>query len=77
MKTLCATALSALFFLCLFAAFERPAYAYIDPGSSLLLYQSLSAMVAGAAFYLRRRIKGLFSRRLSSPAGESSFGDGE
>ncbi len=53
-------------------AFERRAYAYVDPGSGLLLLQSLSAMVTGALFYLRKRIKALiFRSRLekSLPAG--------
>jgi hypothetical protein len=42
--------------------FERPAYGYVDPGSSLLLFQSLSTLVIGATFYFRRRIKLLFIR---------------
>jgi hypothetical protein len=41
---------------------ERQAHAYVDPGSSLLLFQSLSAMVSGALFYFRRRLKSLFTR---------------
>jgi len=56
----------ALFTLALFVAlsfsFERQAHAYVDPGSSLLLFQSLSALVSGALFYFRRRIKSLFTK---------------
>jgi hypothetical protein len=40
--------------------FERPAYGYVDPGSSLLMFQSVSAFVTGALFHFRRRLKGLF-----------------
>jgi hypothetical protein len=43
-------------------SFERQAHAYVDPGSSLLVFQSLSAVVSGALFYFRRRIKSLFTR---------------
>ncbi len=41
---------------------EKAAYAYVDPGSGLVICQSLGAMLAGAAFYLRRRLKMLFGR---------------
>ncbi len=34
--------------LCLF---ERPAYAYIDPGSGILACQAISAFVAGTFYY--------------------------
>jgi len=62
-------AVTALFFLALGASLERPAYAYVDPGSSLLVFQSLSAMVTGVLFYFRRRLKALFGR---TPAGSSA-----
>ena len=45
-----------------FMAMEQRAYAYVDPGSSLLLFQSISAMVTGALFYFRRRLKSLLVR---------------
>jgi hypothetical protein len=38
-------------------AFERQAYAYVDPGSGLLIFQGISAIVSGALIYFRRRIK--------------------
>jgi hypothetical protein len=50
----------ALFFA-LSMCFERPAHAYVDPGSSLLAYQTISAMVTGGLFYFRRRLKSLLS----------------
>lgn len=77
MKTLCSTFLAAVFVVCLFASFERPAYGYVDPGSSLLIYQSITAMVAGAAFYLRNRIKSLFTGRRTRDVVESKTGTAE
>jgi hypothetical protein len=41
-------------------AFERQAHAYVDPGSGLLIFQGISAVVSGALLYFRRRLKGLF-----------------
>ncbi len=41
---------------------EQRAYAYADPGSGLLLFQSLSAMLTGGLFYFRRRLKSLIFR---------------
>jgi hypothetical protein len=43
-------------------AFERRAYAYVDPGSGLLLFQSLSAMFTGVLFFFRKRLKSLIAR---------------
>lgn len=36
---------------------ERTAFAYADPGSGLVVLQSLSAIAAGAMFYLRTRLR--------------------
>lgn len=44
----------------LFFAAEKPAYAYADPGSGLLLIQIVSSTVAGALFILRARLRKLF-----------------
>jgi uncharacterized membrane protein len=55
-------ALTAALFIALTFCFERRAYAYVDPGSSLLIFQSLSAVVTGTVFYFRRRLKALFTR---------------
>lgn len=35
---------------------ERPARAYVDPGSGLLALQMLGASVAGGLFFLRRKL---------------------
>jgi hypothetical protein len=48
--------------------FERPAHAYTDPGTSLLLFQSASAFFTGALFYFRKRLRGLLTRSKVDPA---------
>lgn len=57
--------LTSMLLFALAFSLERQAHAYVDPGSSLLLFQSLSAAVSGALFYFRRRIKNLFTRSAS------------
>jgi hypothetical protein len=54
----------------LMVAFERPAHAYVDPGSGFVFLQVAGSMFAGALFYLRHRVKRLFYslRRSSGPA---------
>lgn len=63
--------LTLLLFFTLGLLFERPAHAYTDPGSALLLFQSLGAVLSGALFYFRRRIKRLFSRNPKHAEGNS------
>jgi drug/metabolite transporter (DMT)-like permease len=41
---------------------EQQAHAYVDPGSGLVLFQSLGAIFTGALFYFRRKLKLLFTR---------------
>ncbi len=38
------------------------AYAYVDPGTGLLVYQSITAFITGLVFYFRRRLKLLLFR---------------
>ena len=58
-----ATVMLAIFTcLCLMVATERRAYAYVDPGSGFLVLQSMASVMATAAFFMRRRIKALFTR---------------
>lgn len=61
--------LTLLLFFSLGLFFERPAHAYADPGTCLLLFQSLGAIASGALFYFRRRLKKLFTR--SQPKSEA------
>ena len=55
-------ALTAALYIALACSFEHRAYAYVDPGSSLLIFQSISAVVTGTIFYFRRKLKALFTR---------------
>lgn len=42
--------------------FERPAYAYADPGTGLLAIQALGSALVAGGWYLRRKIYTLFHR---------------
>ena len=55
-------AVTLMFLIALSFTFERQAYAYVDPGSGLLIFQGISAVFSGALFYFRRRLKNLFVR---------------
>jgi hypothetical protein len=46
-------------FLVLLAAFTKPAYGYVDPGSGLLAVQVGGSMLAGGLFILRTKIRKL------------------
>ena len=52
---------------------ERPAHAYIDPGSGSLIYQTALAALLGAGFFFRRTLASigrLFRGRGADAAGE-------
>ena len=53
--------LGILFVCFLGLSLEKRAYAYIDPGTGLLVLQSVGTIFASVAFYMRRRLKSLFS----------------
>jgi hypothetical protein len=59
--------LGALQIAVLLVAFERPAQAYIDPGSGFVFLQVAGSMFAGAVYYMRHAMRG--SPQISSPAG--------
>ena len=59
-------ALTLMLFVALGLTFERQAHAYVDPGSGLLVFQGISAVVSGALIYFRRRIRSLFVRDRST-----------
>ena len=70
----CIFLLGALQIAVLLLAFERPAQAYVDPGSGFVFLQVAGSMVAGAVYYLRHRLRRVFTSmrkpaRLASPAG--------
>jgi hypothetical protein len=54
-------ALGVLQIAAVVCAFERPAHAYVDPGSGYMLLQVIGSMFAGAIFYLRHRLRRLFA----------------
>jgi hypothetical protein len=62
MKKLVCLSLSILICLCMLGATERQAFAYVDPGSGLLALQSLASVAAAFGYFMRRRIRLLFSR---------------
>jgi hypothetical protein len=51
--------------------FERPAYAYADPGTGLLAIQAFGSALVASGWYLRRKIYALFHR------GDVAKADGE
>jgi hypothetical protein len=66
MKRAVSFSLTMFVCVCLLLATERPAKAYVDPGSGLLALQSAASVVAAAAYFLRRRIVGLFTKKKPS-----------
>ena len=44
---------------------ERPAHAYTDPGSGMLIWQGLVAAFLGASFYFRKFFYKLFGSKSS------------
>lgn len=60
--------------------FERPAYAYADPGTGLLAVQAAGSALVATGWYLRRKIYSLFHSS-EAPAPESdersAVADGE
>lgn len=46
--------------------FERPAYAYADPGTGLLAIQAAGSALVATGWYLRRKIYTLFHRGASN-----------
>jgi hypothetical protein len=63
---------TAAMLFCLSLSLERKAYAYVDPGSGLLLLQAAGTVLTGVLFTLRKRIKALFSRSKPATATEST-----
>jgi hypothetical protein len=56
----CLLLLGALQIAALLVAWERPAQAYVDPGSGFVFLQIAGSMAAGALYYLRHRLKRIF-----------------
>ena len=49
--------------LCLMVATERRAFAYVDPGSGFMALQAIASVMAATGYFLRTRIKALFTRK--------------
>jgi hypothetical protein len=58
-------------FACLIMMTERPAKAYVDPGSGLLTLQMLGASLAGGIFLIRQKIKS-YARKLGTKPGDTA-----
>ena len=63
MKRFASPLLGMLLFVSLVIASERRAWGYVDPGSGLLALQGAASFVATVAYYFRRKIRALFSRK--------------
>jgi hypothetical protein len=50
---------------------ERPAYAYVDPGSGLLTLQIVGASIAGSFFLLRQKVRRFFGNGVASRGADS------
>jgi uncharacterized membrane protein len=48
--------------ICISFCFEQRAYACVDSGSGVLMFQAIGAVFAGAIFHFRRRLKSLVRR---------------
>jgi hypothetical protein len=69
MKRLLSFALGCIVCMCVLIATEQRAVAmYVDPGSGLLALQSVASIMAAAAFFLRRKIRAVFSFRRKEEA---------
>jgi hypothetical protein len=60
MKKVLSVCLAILACCCLALGTERRALAYVDPGSGLLILQSVGSAAAAALYFMRRRISALF-----------------
>jgi hypothetical protein len=67
--------LGALQIAALLLASERPAQAYVDPGSGFVFLQVAGSMFAGAVYYMRHRLKRILNgMRRSSSISSSAAG---
>lgn len=62
MKKLLQVASIVLFFGGATLLFERPAYAYADPGTGLLAIQAVGSALVASGWYLRKKIRALWYR---------------
>ena len=75
MRRLVYVLLSCCMVWCVLVCLERPAYAYVDPGSGLFLLQGISTAFLGLLYVVRRRLKLLWRSKgdavpATAPAGQ-------
>jgi len=63
MKRLISFSLAVFITLCMIVGSERRAWGYVDPGTGLIALQTIASVVAGYAYYVRRRIHAFFARK--------------
>jgi hypothetical protein len=63
MKRFISISLAVFCCVCLLISTERSAYAYIDPGSGMMALQTITAGLAAAGYFMRRKISALFGRK--------------
>ncbi|SEG25327.1 hypothetical protein SAMN05421819_2392 [Bryocella elongata] len=63
MKKFSSIVLALFIGFCLLVATDHKAYGYVDPGTGMLALQSVASMAAAAGYFMRRRIKALFTRK--------------
>jgi hypothetical protein len=63
MKRLVSISLAVFVAICFLVATDRNAWAYIDPGSGLLVLQGMASALATCGYFFRRRIKTLFLKK--------------
>ena len=66
--------LSVLIALCLLMAFQRTAFAYVDPGSGFVALQTFASVAAAGGYFLRRRIRSLFAGQSAEEQGTAVNG---
>jgi hypothetical protein len=52
---------------------EKQAHAYADPGSSLLILQTVGSILTATGLYFRRRIAAFFGKSQSNPTDRSAI----
>jgi len=67
MKRFLSVSLAIFSCLCLVVATERRAFAYVDPGSGFMALQAIASVMAATGYFLRTRIKALFTRKADKP----------
>jgi hypothetical protein len=63
MKRLTSGFLAVLIAVFLLVGSERRAWGYVDPGSGLIALQTFFSLIAAYAYFIRRKIRALFTRK--------------